>query len=145
MKTSYSLYILLLVFLIILSSLFINIDKKIIIESFQRNSFRVNSDKIWDKINTKRTKQRLRMFETMENVKLSDNFKQNIIDQVLNGNLFFHRLTNQIIKEQLKIYNTINDIENRNKIDDFNLIDDFTRDMMTPKIFRLFRLANKNI
>ena len=141
MKTSYSLYILLLVFLIMLSSLFINIDKKIIIESFQMNSFRDN----WVKINTKRTKQRLRMFETTENIELSDIFKQNIIDQVLNGNLFFHRLTNQILKEQLKIYNTINDIENRNKIDDFNLIDNFTRDMMTPKIFRLFRLANKNI
>ena len=105
------------------------------------NSFRDN----WVKINTKRTKQRLRMFETTENIELSDIFKQNIIDQVLNGNLFFHRLTNQILKEQLKIYNTINDIENRNKIDDFNLIDNFTRDMMTPKIFRLFRLANKNI
>ena len=141
MNTSYSLYILLLVFLIILSSLFINIDKKIIIESFQMNSFRAN----WDKINTKRTNQRLRMFETTENIELSDNFKENIIDQVLNGNLFSRRLTNQIIKEQLKIYNTINDIENRNKIGDFNLIDNFTRDMMTPKIFRLFRLANKNI
>ena len=141
MKTSYSLYILLLVFLIILSSLFINIDKKIIIESYERTSFRDN----WVKINTTRTNQRLRMFENTENIELSDNFKQNIIDQVLNGNLFSHRLTNQIIKEQLKIYNTINDIENRNKIYDFNLIDNFTRDMMTPKIFRLFRLANKNI